>query len=166
MISLSEPGPRPNDSQRHQPHSLYVRRKAARWVDEDMADVITHKAVTFINKDKDRPFFLYVGTHDIDVPRDGHPQLWRQKGDGTPRRCHCPFDWSQAKLSRPSPVEYSHHTLVLLSSDNGPVVDDGYQDGAVEKLGDHRPAGPLPAASTALLRAELGCRLSCAGSGV
>ena len=33
--------------------------KAARWVDEDMADVITHKAVTFINKNKDRPFFLY-----------------------------------------------------------------------------------------------------------
>ncbi len=35
------------------------------------------------------------------------------------------------------------NTLVLLSSDNGPVVDDGYKDDAVEKLGDHKPAGPL-----------------------
>jgi arylsulfatase A len=39
-----------------------------------------------------------------------------------------------------------HHldtnTLVIFSSDNGPVVDDGYQDEAVEKLGDHKPAGP------------------------
>lgn len=32
---------------------------------------------------------------------------------------------------------------MLLSSDNGPVVDDGYKDEAVEKLGDHKPAGPL-----------------------
>ncbi|MDT4854944.1 Arylsulfatase [compost metagenome] len=35
------------------------------------------------------------------------------------------------------------NTLVILSSDNGPVVDDGYHDGAVEQLGSHRPPGPL-----------------------
>ena len=34
-------------------------------------------------------------------------------------------------------------TLVLLSSDNGPVLDDGYKDRAVEALGDHKPGGPL-----------------------
>jgi arylsulfatase A-like enzyme len=34
-------------------------------------------------------------------------------------------------------------TLVVFTSDNGPVVDDGYRDEAVEKLGTHRPAGPL-----------------------
>jgi arylsulfatase A-like enzyme len=32
---------------------------------------------------------------------------------------------------------------VIFTSDNGPVVDDGYQDQAVERLGDHRPAGTL-----------------------
>jgi arylsulfatase A-like enzyme len=32
---------------------------------------------------------------------------------------------------------------VIFSSDNGPVVDDGYKDDAVAKLGHHRPAGPL-----------------------
>ena len=35
------------------------------------------------------------------------------------------------------------NTLVILTSDNGPVVDDGYQDRAVELLDGHRPAGPL-----------------------
>ncbi len=35
------------------------------------------------------------------------------------------------------------NTLILLSSDNGPVIDDGYQDQAVEKLGDHKPSGPF-----------------------
>jgi arylsulfatase A-like enzyme len=32
---------------------------------------------------------------------------------------------------------------VILTSDNGPVVDDGYKDQAVELLGGHKPAGPL-----------------------
>jgi arylsulfatase A-like enzyme len=37
----------------------------------------------------------------------------------------------------------ANDTLVVVCSDNGPVLDDGYQDDAVEKLGDHRPAGPF-----------------------
>ena len=32
---------------------------------------------------------------------------------------------------------------MILSSDNGPVLDDGYQDKAVELLGSHKPAGPF-----------------------
>jgi arylsulfatase A-like enzyme len=36
----------------------------------------------------------------------------------------------------------TENTLVMFTSDNGPVVDDGYRDDAVEKLGNHRPAGP------------------------
>ena len=34
-------------------------------------------------------------------------------------------------------------TIVIFSSDNGPVLDDGYQDRAVELNREHRPAGPL-----------------------
>ena len=37
----------------------------------------------------------------------------------------------------------AENTIVIFSSDNGPVVDDGYQDNAVEKLGNHRPSGNL-----------------------
>jgi arylsulfatase A-like enzyme len=40
-------------------------------------------------------------------------------------------------------LKLADNTLVILTSDNGPVLDDGYKDFAVEKLGDHRPAGPL-----------------------
>jgi arylsulfatase A-like enzyme len=36
----------------------------------------------------------------------------------------------------------TNQTLFIFSSDNGPVVDDGYHDQSVEKLGDHKPAGP------------------------
>jgi arylsulfatase A-like enzyme len=35
------------------------------------------------------------------------------------------------------------NTLVIFSSDNGPVLNDGYYDDAVEKLGDHKPSGPF-----------------------
>ena len=40
-------------------------------------------------------------------------------------------------------LKLTDSTLVIVSSDNGPVLDDGYQDKAVEKLGDHKPAGSL-----------------------
>ena len=33
-------------------------------------------------------------------------------------------------------------TLIVFCSDNGPVGDDGYADEALEKMGDHRAAGP------------------------
>ena len=34
------------------------------------------------------------------------------------------------------------NTIIVFSSDNGPVLDDGYADQAVELLGNHKPAGP------------------------
>src|SRR6185503_1095258 len=54
------------------------------------------------------------------------------------------LDWTVGKLLEHLDVlGLTKNTLVLFSSDNGPVVDDGYKDLAVEKLGSHRPAGPL-----------------------
>ena len=35
------------------------------------------------------------------------------------------------------------NTLLLICSDNGPVMDDGYVDFALEKLGTHRAGGPF-----------------------
>ena len=33
--------------------------------------------------------------------------------------------------------------MIIVTSDNGPVVDDGYKDMAAELLNGHTPAGPL-----------------------
>jgi arylsulfatase A-like enzyme len=118
--------------------------RAARWIDEDMADVITHKAVAFIEKNKDRPFFLYFATHDIHVPRVPHPRFVGKTEMGPRGDVIVQFDWSTGEILRTlDQLKIAGRTLVILSSDNGPVVDDGYQDEAVEKLGGHRPAGPL-----------------------
>lgn len=54
------------------------------------------------------------------------------------------FDWSVGQIMKTlEELGISENTLIILSSDNGPVVDDGYADEAVAKLGDHRPAGTL-----------------------
>jgi arylsulfatase A-like enzyme len=50
------------------------------------------------------------------------------------------FDWSVGEVMAALEKHgLARDTLVLLSSDNGPVIDDGYKDQAVERLGDHRP---------------------------
>nr|MBA3296098.1 sulfatase-like hydrolase/transferase [Acidobacteriota bacterium] len=54
------------------------------------------------------------------------------------------LDWSVGQvLATLDRLNLTRNTLVLLTSDNGPVIDDGYRDDAVEKLGDHAPAGPF-----------------------
>lgn len=118
--------------------------KSARWVDEDMADVISEKAVQFMDKNKDKPFFLYFSTHDIHVPRVPHSRFEGKSGLGGRGDCTLQFDWCVGEvLTALDKLDLTENTLVILSSDNGPVVDDGYHDQSVEMLGDHKPAGPL-----------------------
>ena len=118
--------------------------KAARWVDEDMADTFTRKAVGFIEQNKARPFFLYFATHDPHVPRVPHPRFVGKSGCGVRGDVIVEFDWCAGEiLNTLERLNLNKNTLVILSSDNGPVVDDGYRDGAVKDLNGHRPAGPL-----------------------
>ncbi|HUQ71257.1 MAG TPA: sulfatase-like hydrolase/transferase, partial [Planctomycetaceae bacterium] len=117
--------------------------KAARWVDEDMADVITQKAVAFVEKHRAEPFFLFFSTHDIHVPRVPHPRFAGKTGMGPRGDAIVQFDWSVGEvLNALDRLGLTQDTLVILSSDNGPVIDDGYVDDAVAKLDDHKPAGP------------------------
>jgi arylsulfatase A-like enzyme len=118
--------------------------KSALWVDEDIADVITGKAVKFIEQNKNKPFFLYFATHDIHVPRVPHPRFAGKSGMGPRGDAILEFDWSVGEIMKTiDNLKLSPNTLIIVTSDNGPVVDDGYKDEAVEKLGDHKPAGPL-----------------------
>jgi arylsulfatase A-like enzyme len=118
--------------------------KAARWVDETMADTIAAKAVSFIERHKDRPFFLYFATHDIHVPRVPHPRFAGKTTMGPRGDVILQLDWTVGEIVRAlDRLKLASNTLVIVTSDNGPVVDDGYRDQAVEKLGTHKPSGPL-----------------------
>ncbi|MBX2952140.1 MAG: arylsulfatase [Leadbetterella sp.] len=118
--------------------------KAARWTDETMADTFTSKAVHFIEQNRQQPFLLYFATHDVHVPRVPHPRFTGKSGHGLRGDALLEFDWSVGEIMKALEENgLLKNTLVILSSDNGPVVDDGYHDGAVEHLGSHRPTGPL-----------------------
>lgn len=116
--------------------------KSALWKDEEIADVITGKAVVFIEKSKDKPFFLYFATQDAHVPRVPNPRFVGTSGMGPRGDAIIEFDWSVGEVMKTlKRLGLEKNTIIILSSDNGPVVDDGYKDQAVELLGNHRPSG-------------------------
>ena len=118
--------------------------KAARWVDEDMADVYTREAVAFIERHASAPFFLELATHDIHMPRVPHARFAGSSECGVRGDVVQELDWCVGQvLETLDRLKLADRTLVLFSSDNGPVVDDGYADGAVHDLHGHRPAGPF-----------------------
>ncbi len=118
--------------------------QSARWKDEDMADTFTGKGVAFIERNKDKPFFLYFATHDIHVPRVPHPRFVGKTTMGPRGDAIVEFDACVGELlATLDRLKLTDSTLVILTSDNGPVLNDGYKDGAAEKIGDHKPAGPF-----------------------
>ena len=118
--------------------------RSALWKDEDMAKTFAAAGKTFLDQEAepDRPFFLYFATHDIHVPRLPNRQFRGKTTRGPRGDAIAELDWTVGQLlghlERRKALD---NTLILFSSDNGPVVDDGYKDDAVEKLGPHRPAG-------------------------
>lgn len=115
----------------------------ALWKDENIADSITSHALDFIRKHQDEPFFLYFATNDVHVPRFPHERFRGKNPMGLRGEAILQFDWSVGQiLDELDRLGLADNTLIILSSDNGPVVDDGYADRSVELLGDHTPAGP------------------------
>jgi arylsulfatase A-like enzyme len=115
----------------------------ALWKDEDMADHFTGQALRFIRESKDKPFFLYFALHDIHVPRVPHPRFVGKTSMGSRGDAIVQADWQAGEVLRLlDELKLAENTLLIFSSDNGPVIDDGYKDEAEAKLGDHKPAGP------------------------
>ncbi len=132
--------------------------KRARWVDEDIADVITRRATAFIAANRSRPFFLHFGTHDPHVPRMPHPRFRGKSRTGIRGDAIVQLDWQVGEIvAALERHKLTENTLVLFTSDNGPVLFDGYYDRSVEDIGTHRPAGELRGAK--YLRFEGGTRV-------
>lgn len=115
----------------------------ALWKDENIADSITTHALAFIRQHKDEPFFMYFATNDVHVPRFPHERFRGKSQMGLRGDAIVEFDWSVGQIMQQlDKLGLTDNTLIILSSDNGPVVDDGYDDHAEELLGGHSPAGP------------------------
>ncbi|MCA9213049.1 MAG: arylsulfatase [Planctomycetales bacterium] len=121
---------------------FYTGGMAARFRDEDLADKWVEKSVEFIEQHKDEPFFLFFSSHDIHVPRMPHERFQGKTPLGFRGDAIVQLDWCVGELTKTlDRLGLTEKTLVVFCSDNGPVLDDGYKDGAVEKNGSHRAAG-------------------------
>ena len=115
----------------------------ALWKDENIADSITAHAIRFIEQHQQEPFFMYFATNDVHVPRFPHERFRGKNQMGLRGDAIVQFDWTVGQLTKTlERLGLSENTLIILSSDNGPVVDDGYADRAEELLNGHKPAGP------------------------
>jgi len=116
----------------------------ALWNDEEMAEIFAQRACSFIKEEHDKPFFLYYALHQPHVPRIPGPRFAGVTGHGPRGDVIAELDWCVGQiLDCVSESGLAEQTLIIFTSDNGPVLDDGYQDQAVELAGGHKPAGPL-----------------------
>ena len=128
--------------------------ESARWVDENMADTFLVRAQNFITDHKEGPFFLYYALQQPHVPRTPHERFVGETSMGSRGDVIVEADWCIGQLINTLENEgVLGNTLIILSSDNGPVINDGYVDYAVEKLGDHNPSGPFRGGKYSLFEA-------------
>ncbi|MBD0404575.1 arylsulfatase [Flammeovirga sp. EKP202] len=116
----------------------------ALWTDEDFPEKLAGKASDFIRKNKDNPFFLYFAFHDIHVPRLPSDQFKGKSAMGVRGDVILQMDYTTGLVMKTlKELGLEENTLVIFTSDNGAVLTDGYDDHAIELLGDHKPNGPF-----------------------
>jgi len=118
--------------------------KLARWTDEELSSTFLAKAEGFIEEQSKAPFFLYFALTEPHVPRMPATRFKGKSGRGLRGDAILQLDWTVGEIMKQ--LKYlglEKNTLIVFSSDNGPVLDDGYQDEAEEKFKGHPPAGPL-----------------------
>ncbi len=117
---------------------------SAKWSDVDMADHFLFKAKQYVINHKNGPFFLYYAMQQPHVPRTPHPRFVGKTGLGPRGDVIAEADWCIGEFINTLEKEgLLENTLIVFTSDNGPVLNDGYYDDAVEKLGNHNPNGIL-----------------------
>lgn len=114
------------------------------WKDEDLAENFLAEVKDFIYANKEKPFFLYYALHQPHVPRLPKPQFKGVSSLGPRGDVILELDWCVGEMvAHLKSLNLLEDTIIVFSSDNGPVLDDGYKDDAVSLNGAHLPAGAL-----------------------
>lgn len=115
----------------------------ARWDDETMADYFLSKAKHFLDsRDKTKPFFLYYGLHEPHVPRTPAKRFQGVSGLGCRGDVVVEADWCVGEIvSYLDSLGVLENTLVIITSDNGAVLQDGYDDMA-EQIANEKHHDP------------------------
>lgn len=116
---------------------------SARWNDSTMAPYFLDRMRQWLDTiPRTRPFFLYYALHEPHVPRVPSKPFDGKSGMGARGDVVLEADWCVGELMKALDERgLTDNTLVIFTSDNGPVLNDGYKDQAVELAGDHDPSG-------------------------
>jgi len=116
-----------------------------------LADFLTDKAVDFITKNKEKPFFLYLPHFGVHSPHEAKPDLIKKFAAKTGVGGHnnatyaamiASVDESVGRIMATlDELKLSENTLVIFSSDNGGV--GGYVREGLKKSGDITDNTPL-----------------------
>ena len=118
--------------------------KSARFKDEELASTVVAKSVEFITRHKDAPFFLEVGLFEPHVPRVAEPPFVGKSQTGVRGDVIEQLDWQVGEIMKVlDRLNLATNTLIILTSDNGAILFDGYHDRSVEDLNGHKPSGVL-----------------------
>lgn len=121
---------------------FYTGGHKARFRDEDLADKWVEQSLEFMEENKDGPFFLFFSSHDLHVPRIPHERFQGKTDLGYRADVIVQLDWCVGEIMKGlDDLGLAENTMIVFCSDNGPVMDDGYADEALEKLGDHKAGG-------------------------
>lgn len=121
---------------------FYTGGHAARFRDEDLGDRWVEESNRWIREHKDEPFFLFFSSHDLHVPRVVHERFQGATKQGPRGDAIVELDWCVGELLKTlEELKLDTNTMIVFCSDNGPVLDDGYVDRAIEDLGNHDPNG-------------------------
>jgi arylsulfatase A len=116
----------------------------ARWTDEEMPLTFLFQSLQFLENNKDKPFFLFHAFTEPHVPRMPSTFFKGKSGLGYRGDAILQLDWTVGQImNKLEQLGIAQNTMIILSSDNGPVLDDGYEDEAVTALNGHTPWGPL-----------------------
>lgn len=139
----------------------------AKWVDEEITGTFLSVAQNFISENKNNPFFLFFSLNEPHVPRMPATYFKGKSGLGYRGDAILQMDWAVGQiLNQLESLGLSENTLVIFTSDNGPVLDDGYVDGAVTQLGEHTPAGELRGGKYSIFEAGTRVPFLVSGPGV
>lgn len=117
---------------------------SALWRDEDIADTLISKSQAFIKANQNQAFFLYLATSDIHVPRMPNERFQGKTTQGLRGDAILSFDYTVGAITRfIDSLNLRENTIIIVTSDNGPVLDDGYADSADKLTGKHNPFGGL-----------------------
>ena len=118
--------------------------KTARFKDEELATTVVNQSVKFIEENKDKPFLLEAALFEPHVPRVAGSNFVGSSECGIRGDVIQQIDWETGEIMKAlQRLNLATNTLVILTSDNGAILFDGYYDHSFEDLNGHQPTGGL-----------------------